>query len=332
MMQDTIERRVARWDQSVQSGEINKFSLINRKIIYLSEKLFFDYEPHVGTKREFFARLGSWLDNMQDEEKQKLLFELVPKIFYIGREEMNLLYREAYITNYARWLIDTTQFDFISFGDSEVLNNLVADTWFYPLTDSLRINQFYHVNDIPGKHNYRPDWKSLVQFGDIEKIKDYIKKQEIKRIVLLEDFIGNGGQVSKAIQFAANNLSEIPILIIPLIICPAGIRNSKNLQSQYPNVVVDPVIIVKEEDLIHQNLFDNVSDFFKSIHPFIIDSYEQVSDSIIVDENKDPYGPFGWRNTGGLVVMHTNTPNNSLPLIHNLSNTWKPLFKRHKRI
>ena len=331
-MNNPIEQKVAHWDENVESGEINKFNFINRQIIYLNKRLYQDYEPHLSSKKDFFSRLNSWLDNIADETHKQILFELIPKLFYVGREELNLLYKEAYVTNYAKWLITTTGFDFAILYGKSTLKDLVTDTWFCPLTDSLRINQFYHINDIPGKHDYRPDWRSLLQFGDVSKIKDYINEQQIKRIVLLEDFIGNGGQVSKAVLFAIKNLKDVPILIIPLIICPAGLKASKKLEDENPNVKIDPVVCIREESLVKVILEENLSDFFKTLHPLLVNSYPIVSNSEIIDANIDPYGPFGWRNTGGLIVMHTNTPNNTLPMIHYSSETWTPLFKRHKRI
>jgi len=276
--------------------------------------------------------LSDWLDNIIDEEDQKILFELIPHIFYMGREELNVLYREAYHKVFAQWLIDQVKADFTSETILADLNSEVADTWFCPLTDSLRINQFYHINDVPGKHDHRPDFRSLRTFGDIERIKAYISKSGIKRIVLLEDFIGNGGQVSKAVTFAADNLKEVPILIIPLIICPAGMKQAIEFTSTHQNIKIVPVVSVPNNYFVHEAEGSIEFDFFKKVHALAQKTYSQVANSSVIDDNVDPYGPFGWKRTGGVIVMHTNTPNNTLPLIHNKSETWKPLFKRHKRV
>jgi len=327
-MIDPIESKVNKW---VQNGE-NKYGDINRKIIHLNHWLFSDYEPSLGPGPDFVTRLSKWLDNVDEEEEQKLLFELVPHIFYIGREELNVLYREAYHTVFAKWLIDNVNAKFSDSNVLQTLNDEIASTWFCPLTDSLRINQFYHINDIPGKHDHRPDWRSLRTFGDIKLISDYIEKNKIKRIVLLEDFIGNGGQVSKAVSFVAEKFPNLPILIIPLIICPAGMSQARAFTAAHNNIQISPVVSVSEDYFIHEIETQIESDFFKKIHALAESSYSRVANSTTIDDNIDPYGPFGWRRTGGIIVMHTNTPNNTLPLIHNKSQTWNPLFKRHKRI
>jgi len=327
-MKDPIESKINRW---VQNGD-DRFIDINLKVNHLHEWLFYDYEPLQSAGPNFLKRLNDWLENLSDENDQKLLFELVPHIFYMGREELNVLYREAYQTNFARWLIDlvVTELDINSIHVT--LNQEVVDTWFCPLTDSLRINQFYHINDIPGKHDHRPDWRSLRTFGDVKLIRDYITKEGIKRIVLLEDFIGNGGQVSKAVNFVATNFSDIPVLVIPLVICPEGVTQSQLFMKAHPNVKIDPVLSIPHSYFVQEIESDNQVEFLRKIHGLILSTYPQVSNSDDVDVDLDPFGPFGWRKTGGLIVMHTNTPNNTIPLLHNKSNTWNPLFKRHKRV
>jgi hypothetical protein len=148
----------------------------------------------------------------------------------------------------------------------------------------------------------------------------------------LEDFIGNGGQVSKAVMFAATHLTNIPILVIPLIICPQGIKTAQILEATYSHIKISPVISMPEDQFINADITKIKEEFIKKIHLLSVKTYSKVTSSEIIDEEIDPYGPFGWRNTGGLIVMHTNTPNNTIPLIHTKSRTWNPLFKRHKRI
>lgn len=327
-MHDPIEKKVFDWDQS---SELN-FSETNRKINHLEKRLFCDYEPNHGPKSNFMSRLNVWLNNLYEEVDQQTLFQLIPNLFYVGREEFNVLYREAYHTNYARWVIEVAGIDIYSDTAKADLNRAVEETWFCPLTDSLRINQFYHVNDIPAKNDHRPDWRSLVEFGDDDKIKAYVQNHNIKQIVLLEDFIGNGSQVSKAVNLAIKLFPEIPLLVIPLIICPDGVTNSKVLTDKYSNVSITPVIAMPEYNFINEKIKGDGSKLYLDTFDLAVKSYEQVSNSTTIDDNIDPYGPFGWRSTGGLIITYSNTPNNTLPLVHNVSDTWVPLFKRHKRI
>lgn len=324
-MIDPIEDKVYRW---VQNGD-EKFSDINLKINHLNHWLFSDYEPAVGPGPNFMKRLSDWLANIKDEEEQKILFELVTHIFYVGREELNVLYREAYQTIFARWIIDQIAKDF-TLNTLEELNTEIANTWFCPFSDSLRINQFYHINDIPGTHDNRPDWKSLRTFADIEKLKNYISCKKIKRIVLLEDFIGSGDQISTTIDFITNNLPNTPVLIIPLIICPIGMEAVSQRAKTNPNIQITPVLCIPANYFVHEIEANNELLLFKKVNSLAKTTYPQVCSS--TNYNAVPYGPFGFRKTGGVIVLHTNTPDNTLPLLHYKSETWNPLFKRHKRI
>lgn len=327
-MNDPIELKVNKW---VQNGG-DKFDDINRKINHLNQWLFNDYEPAIGPGPNFLKRLGDWLDNTTDEEEQKLLFELVPHIFYVGREELNVLYREAYQAVFARWLIDKINIDLTTSDLLQILNSEIVNTWFCPITDSFRINQFYHINDIPSAHNLRPDWKSLIQLGDSASINEYIVHNNITRVVLLEDFIGNGDQVSKTVTFLANNIQGLEILIIPLIICPRGLKNLMPICNASPTITITPVVVIPESYFIHEEENEIEEGFFKKIHALARNTYSIVDNNRPINDLVVPYGPFGWRKMGGIIVMHTNTPDNSLPLIHHKSETWNPLFKRHRRV
>jgi len=327
-MHDPIEKRVFDWDQSGQ----HDFREINRKINHLEKRLFYDYEPNQGPNTNFMSKLNVWLNNLNDEADQQTLFRLVPNLFYVGREEFNVLYREAYHTVFARWIIEVSGIDIYSRQAKDDIRRIVSETWFCPLTDSLRINQFYHVNDIPAKNDHRPDWRSLVEFGDDDKIKNYVKKHNIKQIVLLEDFIGNGTQVAKAANLAVRLFPGMPILVIPLIICPGGVKNTKALTEQYSNVAIMPVIAMSDQSFINDKIKGDGSKLCCDTYDLAVKSYEQVSNSAVIDEKSDPYGPFGWKRTGGLIITYSNAPNNTLPLVHNVSKSWVPLFKRHKRV
>ncbi|MEI7480393.1 MAG: hypothetical protein WCJ59_02080 [bacterium] len=68
-MKDPIENKVNRW---VQNGE-SRFSEINQRINHLNHWLFSDYEPSLGPSSNFLKRLSNWLDNITEEEDQKIL-------------------------------------------------------------------------------------------------------------------------------------------------------------------------------------------------------------------------------------------------------------------
>ena len=189
----------------------------------------------------------------------------------------------------------------------------------------MRINAFYHLNHISGR-DFRPDWRSLRQFGSEDKIRRYLTDQGIDRIVLLEDFIGSGDQMKKAVEFAVT--FGMPVLVVPRVICPIGAQVGPLLSSQNPTVTFSPVISLQEAAFITAVARPNEEPLFDELRLIAIDMFNGLP----ADEQVDVYTAFGFRGTGSLVVMYTNCPDNTLPLVHHNSAAWKPLFPRASRL
>lgn len=318
---NSIEILVDEW--SNQSGD-NRFRFINQYISFIADKLYYDYEPMLGPNFDFFNRFENWILNCTEDEDKKTLFELVTKIFYIGQKEFFTLYRNAYNTLVGRWLINIGG---LNFSDTYIQNQLMTmllETWFCPITDSMRINQFYHINNINNGFDLRPHWKSCEELGDISKIKSYISNNCIRNIVLLEDFVGSGSQIESTLRWACTNFKNTNFLFIPLIICPDGDLRLKKMANENANLNYKPALILSNDSFVFppsKSLLNDES--YNKFRELAIKTNEAVM---------SPYGAFGYKDTGGLIVMYTNTPDNTLPLIHNESINWKPLFKRHSRV
>jgi len=312
----------------------HQYLLLQKKIAFLSEYLYYDYEPTYGTKPLFDQRLVLWLQNLQSEDYQKALLKLVPTIFYLGREELNCLYKTAFNTQIKNWLIKNGNKNFESDDYLGYLEGEMKNTWFCPVTDSFRINQFYHINQITSKHTFRPDWRSLKKFADKEKIIQYILAQGVKHIVLLEDFVGSGTQAKSPVTFACElikdeRLADVNLLFVPLMICPKGVEKIDTLHADSEKFSYESLIKIKNSDLINEEILEYFPEN-EDVVQMINETFDTVKGALDNEEVKK-LEPFGYKNTGGLVVMYTNTPNNSLPLIFLESDTWSPLFKRHSR-
>ena len=131
-------------------------------------------------------------------------------------QKFESLCRTAYNGHVLRWLIEQLNADIVDPAVMEALDVGISETWFCPITDSMRINSFLKANKLTGK-THRPDWRSLRKFGDPAKIRQFINDNQIRRVVLLEDFVGSGTQMLSAIKFAADISSDIEILVLPLV-------------------------------------------------------------------------------------------------------------------
>jgi glycosyltransferase involved in cell wall biosynthesis len=304
------------------------YVLLNGFLEYLGENLFHDFEPTAGSHPAFINRFEDWINNLKSEEDQQRLFELSLKIFYIGREEFLSLYRTAYTSTYFKWLFDILGLNLSSDYKSS-LEDALGKTWFCPVTDSFKINQFYHINEIKTRHTFRPDWRSLKKFGSENRIHTYLKCNQVEYLVLLEDFVGTGTQANPVIKFAHETCPNLKILFIPLIIYPSGYNLIRDSQKEASNFTIDPVILLSEEELINRPCAEKNPDIQEFIH-LINKSKEFVFNGFSADFTRK-ISEYGFGETGGLTVTFSNTPNNSLPLIYLDSPEWKSLFKRHFR-
>ena len=324
-MSQTKEQLVRKW----ADPGINR---INKKLATLDDLLFYSYEPSFPPRKQFMERFESWLQNVEDDDDKKLLFYLAEKIFYIGPDEFIELYRYAYNGPIARWLIDEANVDILSSSARRDIQKAVGETWFCPITDSMRINSFFHINNIQSGNDHRPDWRSMECFGDREKIISYMDKWGLKRLVLLEDFIGGGTQASKALQFAGTLCEHISLLVVPLVICPSGLEKLRALEEQ-KNISVSPIVTIPKSEFVPALETDADPVFFTNLRNLANSTYDNVAFGS--EQGGPPYAPLGFppdAPTGGLIVMFSNTPDNTLPLIHWRSGRWVPLFPRHRRV
>jgi hypothetical protein len=332
----TIEERVRRWARLLDEHERIDYHDIYLFVMYLSEKLFFTYAPTSGAELHFLVRLRNWLNQVEDEDDQKTLLRLVANVFFCGPEEFKSLYRSALNGPILRWLIDDAHLDIAAPDVSFQSQEAIEGTWFCGLTESMPLADFYHVNHLRNRE-YRPEMRSLCAFGGIsakEEILRYVNAKGIERIVLLEDFVGSGTQVAKTVKFVASLSEEIRILVVPLLVCPRGFEQGVKLEAQFPNVKFDPVVVLPKGIFVKPAKQGEELDgeLYERIRQLVIRLHGYVTNGAPPDSQKEPYGPFGFKDTGGMVVCYANCPNNTLPVIHYQSPSWKPIFPRSPRV
>lgn len=318
---------VNRWQLSAADGVL--FQQTNERLENLATVLYGNYEPMTGPFPGYWERLEQWVENVPSDDDQKLLFRLAAHLFFVGTKELDNLYRVAFNANVTQWLVDQLGLALDDPDLQPAVERALHRTWFCPITDSMRINAFYHLNHISGR-DFRPDWRSLAAFGDASKLETFLRT-EIDRVVLLEDFVGSGSQISPAIQFLGALTHCPPTLLVPLIICPTGLLNAEAWSRANAALTISPVIRLRAHDFLGATSTPNEPAVFDLLRPLIVDTYAQVLNGADPIASKT-YSAFGFRGTGSLVVLATNCPDNTLPLVHFKSGTWNPLFPRASRI
>jgi hypothetical protein len=306
------------------------------QIEYLADKRFSEYHPTVGPPhKEFILRLRDWLDRAVKQEDQQTLLRMVPQLFFVGSREFRSLYRSALNGPITRWLIDQLGLQFTASTFHDELLRALNRTWFCGITDSMQIAEFHHVNNIEGA-DVRPDWQTLSVFASSRKIKGFMDASGYDRLVLLEDFVGTGSQMLAPVNFAANLPGKPEILVLPLIVAPSGLKVCKTLALSHSNVSFATTLELRPEAFVCEVPVLNEGELFKAIRALVVRLYTVVSGGVPASPVVKPYGPFGYNSTmprnGALLVMYTNCPDNTLPIIHYSSHSWSPLFPRSARL
>ena len=303
------------------------YNVIDEQIEYFAATRYYEYLPTCGPYHDFRTRLANWLDQVTSEADRKILFRLVPEIFFVQQHDMAALYRAEMRGPITRWYIDLLS---IALDDDQAgvrLSDAVSKTWFCPITDSMQIAEFYHVNHLTGV-NHRPDWRSLLTFGNEDRIRQYMKDHSLERIVLLEDFIGTGSKMEGTLAFAASLSPTTPVLAIPLIVCPLGAEEGRRIASLHSNLTFRTLVLFPNNMLLHDNYTPDEPDIYKELRGLVKRCYPLVEGA----GSLHLYGPYGYRDTGALLVTYSNCPDNSLPIIHHQSDMWNPLFPRSSRL
>jgi hypothetical protein len=353
-MPNEISQLAAAWDQSNKKtiGGL-LFSQIHEKLLFLEHKHYRQYVPTAdATYPDFESRLAQWIENVADESEKRLLLEFAPYITFFSREDFTKLFEAALQGPITRWIIDEMGLDFSDPDfDVGIQQELHHHTWFCPFSDSMPIADFHHANHIGGV-DFRPPWRSLAKFGDRQRILDFMAQHRdangnprpLRRLVLLEDFIGSGAQMATpireelvagvsrrmdAVDFAAS-LDPIPVLLVPLIICPAGASTARALVARHKNIRYEAVLEIAQDQLISPALPLVPDSLEGRLFTLVRRCYNQV-----VGDNAAaplPYTPYGVGETGARIVLYSNTPANTLPIIQHQSNTWTALFPRSARV
>lgn len=303
------------------------------EIIFHAKNRFWQFTPTHFAAARFEDRLTAWVRNPELLERDvAVLLRLVPQIQFVDRDDMLTLYRAAFSGPIKRWLIDELGLDF-SVESEEFdarLREGIGTTWFCPITDSMNISQFHHVNGIEGK-DQRPSWRTLREYGDINKIKSYMQSGGLKRVVLLEDFVGTGVQSEPVLRFAIKHFCpDVPVLFVPLVISEIGEERIRTKMSSEAGFRFEYTFKVPLHVHVQEEPQADESPFFADVRSLVERTFERVR--VSSTQGAEPLEhAFGFGSAGTLLVIYSNCPNNTLPLIWHDSPQWRALFPRVSR-
>lgn len=294
----------------------------------LADHLFSQYEPtkinFLGMSRDFFYRLNIWLLGFKTEDERWAAFCSIEYLFFAGQAEFEELYRCAAKHALLPWIVEKSRLNIFSENFDDLISGELESCWCCPVTDSLRINGFLHLTGVRSK-SLRPDWLSLRDLGCEQKIKSYIENNNIKYLILIEDFVGSGGQLSRALRFAAQ-MFEGPILLVPLIVCEKGNKKVEDTIKELgrDNISYSPQLVLSSICQIAKDPLEDEPPLFAELRRAMSAGYKAIGENLNGEE-------FGWQETGSLVVLYSNCPNNTPPIYHHSNQNWRPIFPRQDR-
>lgn len=342
---DTILKMVTDWqDEVTDRDHAARLMRILEDLRFLERNKFNPYVPALYSRHpsEFTERFHRWLNNPGLASAQKRdLFEFAHCIAFFSFDDFATLFHNAFSGPISRWCMSQAGLRLDSQPDwpTKLDDERFKNTWFCPITDSLLISVFHHVNEITNKER-KPAFRELKHFGDAAKITDHATNKGYKRIVLLEDFVGTGTQSLKTVEWAVRTL-KLPVMFCPMVIATEGADFYRSLEvklnkERASNVALPefhfwPVFelgsdcFVHSADTVDDSLYDRIRTLAKEIDARL---------SLLGQGYK--YGPLGFWDANSLqqganVVMFSNTPDNSLPLLHHSADDWTPLFPRVSR-
>lgn len=298
------------------------------RIDFLGESLFNEYIAATGSgSYEFRHKLASWLAAAPDDESRKLMYRLLNHITFYGNEELLALYKTVYSRNIIDWILSTSDIQFLDPNARARIQQEINETCFVAITDSFDIGKFFRVNSISGVSR-RIVFSSISPAPTAHEFKEnYLQYR--RRLVLLEDFVGSGGQTGDVVEFAASLGANQPMtLFSPLIICPAGDELMRRISGSKNHLSYKPVLTLPAKDFVTDPLDPSSPQLFSEFRLLARNVHSMVS----AGGWPHNYGPLGYEQTGALVVKYDNCPDNTLPLIHHDSETpWSALFCRVSR-
>ncbi len=306
---------------------------LKRDLEFLERELFNQYSVTAyGDHGSFGSRLARWIGNLDSDTDRKNLYRILSHLFFIGKHEQDAAYRTAYSKHVMQWLLKVSRIDPFQPNAGLMLSQALDATRFTEVTDSFGIRDFCLSNGIQTE-SLRYKWEGNVENWDAALFRSEVLRENQfgetprKNLVLLEDFVGSGSQMLKAVRLAVSLGPDVNVLLCPLFICPEGARQAREISEAIDHFSFSPVLEFEERFFIlpvqtapENSDFPRIRQLLLKIHPKIQGGLQE-------------YGPFGYCNTGGFVVPYTNCPDNSIPALHKKNvNSWHPLFLRNSRL
>ncbi|MBR3882496.1 MAG: hypothetical protein IKJ36_04425 [Clostridia bacterium] len=242
----------------------------------------------------FNQKYNEWIKTIPLENRE-LIYKLLEKFNYYGHVSVNTYFKKLYLNIVEKYNIDNneTMYTFIKKNDSS-FNSSMGYAY-----------EFMRINKISAKN-------SVLELRDL-KSKEI---EQIKNIVLIDDYSGSGNSIIKYIKKYNDIFSEKNVYILLVSMSENADRHIIEELKEYK------INIIFEVMNIEKKAFSDVN-FCKEEISRRKEEFELISRA-----KKIPNYIFGRYNTEALISFYNNTPNNTLNLFWEKTSQNDPLFPR----
>ena len=319
----------------MDNGSLSRdFSEIRSLTDFLEQNLYAEYEPaKVGAQGDFGVRLAEWIGSAKTETDRQALYLLLGRLVFLGRDQMIAGYQTAYSRNIASWLMGIEDLPFFGGDTEERLTSAAEETAFTEITDSFGLGNFLRWNNI-AEHGFRFTWKQHLSMWNsdafIQNVMCVGTEKPRRYLVLLEDFVGSGNQMARAVNLACELTDVERVLLCPIVICPDGSDCARKLVEKYDKLDYSPVMELPEEAFISKVATPDEHKHHDLIRKALLSLHKLVKGT--PGSWPQETSAFGYKETGAVFCKFDNCPNNSVPVLHHRSDSgWSPLFPRTAR-
>lgn len=303
----------------------------------LAEHKFDDYEGFSAGER-FLESLARWLVQFPDHnDLRRLVAFTTEELIFISRDELNhaiaCVYPDRLKPALMTRVAETEGLDPVmvkAIAESQAFRSLRRKTLFLGLSDGARLDRLRRSSAELSHEQFwlSPEVGERTRASMTRKLADALDAQDLggepvfENVVVVDDFYGSGtslidwdedeGRWSGKLTRAAQTLEEegrdtgflaadFTVTVVVYVASQQAVEHIETHLARFRDAWRLEVIQPIPAELIVQD-------------PHLLELCEWFFDPVLVDEHKGA-APFGYREARLPVVLHHNTPNNSISLL-----------------